>query len=134
MGLMRRKAEHIDFGFLAAAIKSNPRAVPSNVDAMMERRGRFLAMEFKKPNEEFGEGQKIFLRALAKKPDTTVWIVTGHFDREPVEFDSAHILLPSSRLRLLTDEFEKLVEALNIWHDAPEVYRELYETDRKEPT
>ena len=92
-------------------------------------------MEFKRPGEDFGPGQKIFLRALAKKQDTTVWIVQGHFDREPIQFDCAWILLPSSNLRLLTEEFEQMVNALNLWHDDFQTYRQVFELkNRQEPT
>jgi hypothetical protein len=43
----------------------------SDVDAMLERRGRLLAIEYKRENERLSTGQRIMLETLARQH--TVW-------------------------------------------------------------
>jgi hypothetical protein len=77
-------AKHLDFSGLSGVIPDNPKWLPSNIDMLMERKGQFLLCEWKRPNEEFGGGQKLLLKALAKQPNFTVLIVQGHTDEEMV--------------------------------------------------
>ena len=44
-------ASHTDFGFLRGVILENPKAMPSNIDMVFERRGNFLIGEWKRENE-----------------------------------------------------------------------------------
>jgi hypothetical protein len=71
-------AVHIDFEFLYGVIPENPKAQPSNVDMMFERKGKFLVGEWKRTNENMNLGQKILLEAFAKKKDFIVIIIEGH--------------------------------------------------------
>jgi hypothetical protein len=71
-------AAHIDFEFLYGVIPENPKAQPSNVDMMFERKGKFLVGEWKRTNENMNLGQKILLEAFAKKKDFIVIIIEGH--------------------------------------------------------
>jgi hypothetical protein len=77
-------AKHLNFAGLSGIIPDNPKWLPSNIDMLMERKGQFLLCEWKRPNEEFGGGQKLLLKALAKQPNFTVLIVQGHTDEEMV--------------------------------------------------
>lgn len=70
-------APHTDFSDLAGLIPSNPKLLPSNVDFILERRGKFLFGEFKRPDEDLSVGQKILLEALSRKPGFNVFIATG---------------------------------------------------------
>ena len=70
-------APHIDFSDLEGVIPSNPKLLPSNVDFILERRGKFLFGEFKKPEEKLSVGQEILLQKLSRKPDFKVFIATG---------------------------------------------------------
>ena len=63
------QAQHTDFGFLQGVIPSNPKFMPSNVDMMLERKGKFFIGEWKREGEQISMGQKILLRALASKPE-----------------------------------------------------------------
>ena len=67
-----------DYRDLNGIIPSNPKFAPSDIDMIYERNGQFLVVEWKKPNEEFGGGQKIMLKALAKTPNFTVLTVCGY--------------------------------------------------------
>lgn len=114
---MRTKAEHIDFGFLVGAIKSNAKALPSNIDGVYERRGKFLFLEFKKPGEKISLGQEILLKALAANQAMQVWIVTGHFKPEKIEFHRAEQLLPNGMMQIVAESMEALKFKINTWHD-----------------
>jgi hypothetical protein len=73
-------AKHLDFTELQGVIPDNPKWLPSNIDMLMERKGKFLLCEWKQEGEEFGGGQKLLLKALANHPDFTVLIVQGNTD------------------------------------------------------
>lgn len=114
---MRKKAEHIDFGFLLGAIRSNPKAIPSNIDAVMERGGRFLFIEFKRPGESFGLGQEIMLRRLAEVSVNQVWLVTGTFEPQAICFERAEKLFPNGLTQAVASTLEEFIRELNSWHD-----------------
>lgn len=73
-------AKHLDFTELKGIIQDNIKWLPSNLDMMAERNGKFLVCEWKRPNENFGGGQKRLLQALANQKDFTVLIVQGDTD------------------------------------------------------
>jgi len=85
MKLMRNMfATHTDYADLKGVIHSNPSFVPSNVDGICERKGKFLIMEWKRPNEKVSMGQQILLKALAAKDDFMVVIIYGNTDNSMV--------------------------------------------------
>jgi hypothetical protein len=49
----------------------------TDIDMLWERHGHFLAIENKRPGEKISLGQLIALRALAEKPEWTVWVIEG---------------------------------------------------------
>lgn len=76
--MMRNKdARHIDFAELYGLFDKR---LPSNVDMIMERHGRFLIGEWKREGEHMQVGQQILLKQLAKVPKFTVIIVLGDTD------------------------------------------------------
>jgi len=77
-------AKHLNFSALQGVIASNPKWLPSNIDMLAERNGKFLLCEWKRPSEQFGGGQLILLKSLAKVPNFTVIIVQGNTDNEMV--------------------------------------------------
>jgi hypothetical protein len=77
-------ATHIDYGAFKGLIPSNPAFCPSNIDGIAERNGKFLVMEWKRPNEKVSEGQRRLLQAFAKTHNFTVIIVQGNTDDELV--------------------------------------------------
>lgn len=77
-------AKHLNFAGLQGVISSNPRWLPSNIDMMAERNGKFLLCEWKREFEDFGGGQKLLLKQLAKLREFTVLIVQGNTDEEMV--------------------------------------------------
>jgi hypothetical protein len=79
------EAPHTDFGFLRGVIPTNPLFMPSNVDMMIERRGKFLIGEWKRPLEKISKGQEILLRRLAEQKNFSVIIIEGHSDHTGTE-------------------------------------------------
>ena len=76
--MMRNKeAPHIDFEELVGLLG---KAVPSNLDMVLERKGHFLFAEWKRDNEKVSKGQEILLKALSRLPTATVLIVNGDTD------------------------------------------------------
>ena len=73
-------ATHVDFGILRGLIPANPKAMPSNIDMVFERKAHFLFGEWKRPTESMSVGQEIVLTNLAKQPKTTVLVITGNTD------------------------------------------------------
>ncbi len=78
------QAVHIDFFKFKGLIASNPKALPCNIDMVIERKEKFLVGEWKRDNEEVSLGQKILLRNLAKQPQFIVLLITGDTDDEAV--------------------------------------------------
>ena len=75
--MRNRQAPHIDFADLVGLMDKR---LPSNIDMVMERHGKFLIGEWKRPNEEISLGQQILLKQFAKLPNFTVLIVVGDTD------------------------------------------------------
>ena len=76
--MMRDKyAPHIDFEELNGLLG---KVVPSNLDMVLERKGKFLVAEWKRDNEKISIGQEILLKNLAKKDDFYVLIINGDTD------------------------------------------------------
>lgn len=77
-------AAHIDFFKFKGFIASNPKAMPCNIDMMLERKCKFLVGEWKRDGEEMSIGQKILLTNLAKQPQFIVLVITGNTDADAV--------------------------------------------------
>lgn len=78
--MRNQNAKHVDFGFMLGWVESNKKAIPSNLDGVMERNGYFLFMEWKREGESSSLGQSILLHQLAKLERVFVIIVHGYSD------------------------------------------------------
>lgn len=80
---MRNKyATHVDFTFLSELAGKR---LPSNLDMIAERKGRFLVGEWKRVGEQISLGQSILLKELARLPQFRVLVIIGHSDNELVD-------------------------------------------------
>jgi hypothetical protein len=108
-------ASHTDFGFLNGIIQDNPKAMPSNLDMVLERKGKFLVGEWKRTNEEISVGQKILLKQLAILPNFTVLIINGYSDNEGIEIDKFYQVGQSSLIYIDTG-IDALKSYINTWY------------------
>ena len=69
-------ALHVDFTEFQGLIESNPKFLPSNLDMIMERNGKFLVAEWKRDTEVMPWGQELLLRKMVS-PNFTVLIIVG---------------------------------------------------------
>ena len=116
LGMRNRYATHIDFSFLRGVIKDNPKAMPSNIDMVFERKGKFLFGEWKRTDEGVTLGQEILLKALAKHPDNTVLIITGHTDKGAYIKDIKQ-MCPFGKLIHIGNSVETLKTFINNWYE-----------------
>ena len=110
-------ASHTDFGFLTGVIIDNPKAMPSNIDMVFERRGYFLIGEWKRKNEEISLGQKILLKALANHDKFTVLVINGYSDNTGTEVNEFY-KVQQNKLVILGNGINKFKEFINIWYQS----------------
>jgi hypothetical protein len=108
-------AKHINFEYLQGFIEDSPKVIPSNIDMVLERFGHFIFGEWKRENEQMGEGQKILLRNLAKLPNTTVLIITGHTDNG-MHVSSIQKLTTESTLKTVGNSAKDLKRFMTEWY------------------
>jgi hypothetical protein len=108
-------AKHINFEFLQGFIEDSPKVIPSNIDMVLERYGHFIFGEWKRENEQMGEGQKILLRNLAKLPNITVLIITGHTDNG-MNVSNIQKLTTDSRLKVVGKSAKDLKKFMSEWY------------------
>jgi hypothetical protein len=108
-------AKHINFEYLQGFIEDSPKVIPSNIDMVLERFGHFIFGEWKRENEQMGEGQKILLRNLAKLPNTTVLIITGHTDND-MHVSSIQKLTTESTLKTVGNSAKDLKKFMTEWY------------------
>lgn len=78
MGALKNPdARHIDFEPFKGLIPSNPKLLPCDIDMVIERRGKFLAAEWKREGEVYSIGQRLMLEALSRVNEFTVLLVNG---------------------------------------------------------
>ena len=110
-------ASHTDFGFLRGVILDNPKAMPSNIDMVFERRGHFLVGEWKRKDEEISLGQKILLKALANQNKFTVLVINGYSDNTGTEVNEFY-KVSQDKLAILGHGVDKLKDFINIWYQS----------------
>ncbi len=72
MGWVKNRDTVTDWGDILMGANL-PRGIqPSDIDGILEVRGKFLVMEKKNPNEPTKQGQNILLNSLSKVPCFTV--------------------------------------------------------------
>jgi hypothetical protein len=109
-------ATHIDYGCLKGAIPSNPNFVPSNIDGIAERKGKFLVMEWKRPNEKVSDGQKRLLQALAGQPNFQVIIIYGNTDNG-LQVDNFYAVQPQGSCLKIGNGVSEFVAFYQLWYD-----------------
>ena len=110
-------ASHTDFGFLRGVILDNPKAMPSNIDMVFERRGHFLVGEWKRKDEEISLGQKILLKALANHDKFTVLVINGYSDDTGTEINEFY-KVQQDKLAILGNGVDKFKEFINKWYQS----------------
>jgi hypothetical protein len=110
-------ASHTDFGFLRGVILENPKAMPSNIDMVFERRGNFLIGEWKREDEEISLGQKILLKALADQDNFTVLVINGYSDYTDTEVDKFY-KVTQDKLVILGNGIEGLKDYIDAWYQS----------------
>ena len=110
-------ASHTDFGFLRGVILDNPKAMPSNIDMVFERRGNFLIGEWKREDEDISLGQKILLKALADQDKFTVLVINGYSDDTGTEVNEFY-KVSQDKLAILGSGVDKLKEFINTWYQS----------------
>ena len=108
-------AKHLNFAGIKGVIRDNPKWLPSNIDMMAERNGRFLVCEWKREHEQFGGGQKILLKQLAKVPQFTVLIIQGNTDNEMV-VDKFWMLPTWGKPHLLGSSLDEFLTFIQDWY------------------
>lgn len=71
-------ASRCNWGWLRGCF--GPMITPSDVDFIVERRGRFLIGEIKQAREDMTQGQSILLTALSRLPRMTAFALVGHIE------------------------------------------------------
>jgi hypothetical protein len=110
-------ASHTDFGFLRGVILENPKAMPSNIDMVFERRGNFLIGEWKREDEDISLGQKILLKALADQDKFTVLVINGYSDDTGTEVDKFY-KVTQDKLVILGNGVEGLKDYIDAWYQS----------------
>ena len=103
-----------DFGFLAGCIENNAKAMPSDIDMVLERRGCFLFAEWKHEGEQVSGGQKIMLQALSRKPGVYVLIIRG--DSKKGQVGNIYKVMPDS-VKMVDSGVDGLKRLLNLFYN-----------------
>ena len=111
-------ASHVDFGFLRGMIPSNPFFMPSNIDMIIERKGKFIFGEWKRKGEQMKLGQKILLMSLAKYH--TVLLITGYSEGDNMDVSKVQVVTCNGKLNMIGENKEALIQYLQDWYDGVE--------------
>ena len=115
--LMRNQfATHTDYEDLLGLLPSNPKFLPSNVDGIAERNGKFLVMEWKRPNEKISKGQEFLLKALAKTPNFVVIIIIGDTDNG-MNIERFYYLQPIGKNVLIGTSTQEFKDYYTFWYE-----------------
>lgn len=112
-------AKLIDFTQLIGIIESNPKFLPSDLDMIYERNGKYLVVEWKKPDEALtvNSGQEILLKALANNPAFTVLKVIGYTEESRMYVQKIDRLKREGTWQYLGDGLPKFKELIKKWYD-----------------
>jgi hypothetical protein len=109
-------AAHVDFGDFEGMIESNPKLLPSDIDMIIERKGKFFVGEWKRQGENISQGQAILLQTLAKQSQFTVCVVIGNTDTETV-IHSVLCISKSGEYRKIGASLDDLKVFINQWYE-----------------
>ena len=116
--MRNENASHVDFGFLRGMIPSNPFFMPSNIDMIVERKGKYIFGEWKREGEQMKLGQKILLMSLAKYH--TVLLITGYSQGDDTNISKVQVVTCNGKLNMIGENKEALIEYLKDWYDGVE--------------
>lgn len=115
--LMRNPyATHTDYADFKGLIPDNPNFVPSNVDGICERKGKFLVMEWKREGEKVSKGQQILLQSLAAQHNFMVVVIYGDTD-DRTRIGKFYIVQPTGRCILAGNGFNMFKDYYKTWYD-----------------
>ena len=114
-GMRNNQAKHIDFGFLYGVIEDNPKAMPSDLDMVLERKGKFLIAEWKRDGEKISMGQKILLKSLAKNDNFKVVIIEGYSYDGTTEVKRIGII-KEDKLEKIAEGIDGLKKVIKRWY------------------
>jgi hypothetical protein len=109
-------AAHVDFGGFEGMIESNPKLLPSDIDMIIERKGKFFVGEWKRQGENLSQGQEILLKTLAKQQQFTVCVIIGNTDTETV-INSVLCISKSGEYRKIGASLDDLKVFINQWYE-----------------
>ena len=112
-------AKLIDFTELIGVIESNPKFLPSDLDMIYERNGKYLVVEWKKPEEALtnNSGQEILLKALASNPCFTVLKVIGYTENKQMVAQKIDRLRSNGTWQYLGDGLPRFKEIIKKWYE-----------------
>ena len=109
-------ASHTDYGDFYGLIHDNAGFLPSNVDGICERKGKFLVMEWKRENENISKGQQYLLKAFAKQPNFIVLIIYGDTDNG-TNVKKFYLVNQDGSCTLAGSNFEALKQYYLQWYE-----------------
>jgi hypothetical protein len=111
------QAPHLDFGFMSGWIAESPKAMPSNLDMVMERNGNLLIAEWKRVGEKVSMGQQILLTNMAACANVCSFVINGHTDGGvPVVGSIFQIHPDAPHCRLVATGIDGLKSIMCRWH------------------
>ena len=114
---MRNKnAPHIDYGAFLGLLPNNPKATPCDLDGIIERKGKFLILEWKREGERTSEGLRRTLQALAGTPGFQVWIVRGDTD-DGLRIGKFYSVPPFGKSKLLGEGVDDFIHIYRLWYE-----------------
>lgn len=122
-------ATHIDYAFLSGKIESIPKFMPSDLDGVAMRNGKFLVIEWKKNGEGMSQGQLRTLLAMKNLEGGKffdVVVVTGETDGVHLDVTGAGVMpngcdsgdLYKKRSGIVEPVMVNSTEALRGWFQA----------------
>jgi len=115
--LMRsRNASHIDYGAFLGLLPNNPKITPCDLDGIIERKGKFLVLEWKRKGEGMSEGLRRTLQALATTPNFQVWVIRGDTD-EGLKIAQFFFVPPQGKPMLLGEGVDDFIRAYKLWFE-----------------
>lgn len=109
-------AAHVDFGDFEGMIESNPKLLPSDIDMIIERKGKFFVGEWKRPGETMNQGQAILLQTLAKQSQFTVCVIIGNTDNETI-INEVFNINKSGEYKNIGESLDDLKVFINQWYE-----------------
>ena len=107
-------APHIDFAELIGVIPHNPKFLPSNLDMVLERKGKFLVGEWKRPSESISRGQEILLQNLSSI-GFIVLVIEGNTDEQMIV--NRIQILTNAGLDDVGESVEDLKNIIRNWYE-----------------